>query len=312
MASEVRGPDQILEFVVAVAGGKVRVLVGGAVAGRVIVTAYDQAWVAYWPRRNPRERWLAGELASWFFGRSLDYVAGKLGANVFDAAESERRARQFVLEARRCGSLDADEAREAYDAINFFDRGDVQLWLNDVPKGEEAPCLEALAPHRMLASAWPKLQAAHALRQSGNVANSSAENRDAVFAPTFEEAKIALRIARGYASHAPGVFRSAWRAAYVMLETGLRLPELAQLTDAQAQAGVYEVQSKGGDVVRGSLEGMARDLAQAQFFDDEDGFDPHVCVSGWRVLRSQADLGRYDLATFGRVGRRRLRRGDHG
>lgn len=97
--------------------------------GRVVIFGYGAVWTCEW-----RKFGRAGvELETWLHDCDVDYVARKMrAADWFDAKATAREARALVRRDRRDGNLDAEEARELFDAAdrlcNSFEAGQ---WFMD-------------------------------------------------------------------------------------------------------------------------------------------------------------------------------------
>jgi integrase len=103
-----------------------------------------------------------------------------------------------------------------------------------------------------------------------------------------QEALTMLDEMRPYATTARA--RTAWRAAAVALETGLRGSSLVKLTREQAEAGAFEIAGKGGAVTTGYFTPRAASLVIEQFGADteENRFDfkPKILRNAWAELRN--------------------------
>lgn len=100
--------------------------------GRVIVVDRDgdRSWTYRWPAKN-RGSHRGETVAEWVAGCSVDYVAGKFGANRwFDAEGTIASVCKWICEERRAGDLEKDDARELWDSLDDVrEEQDWSRWL---------------------------------------------------------------------------------------------------------------------------------------------------------------------------------------
>lgn len=93
--------------------------------------------------------------------------------------------------------------------------------------------------------------------------------------------------------------RTAWRAAVVALESGLRGSSIAELKKRHGRAREYIVPAKGGRTLRAPLTTLAANLVLQQFEEDEGFPEPSELRRLWRSLRAHVpEAKRYTLHTF--------------